>query len=76
LRTSCKPLAKYSSSSSQVSLQRVAATNFREQSQSTELQRLEEELKIQNLRAEVLAKQIKNRKKERELHELELENED
>jgi hypothetical protein len=33
-------------------------------------------LKIQNLRAEVLAKQIKNQKKEQELRKLELENKD
>jgi hypothetical protein len=36
---------------------------------------LEEELKIQSLKAELLAKQIEIKKKERELRELELENE-
>jgi hypothetical protein len=34
---------------------------------------LEEELKIQSLKAELLAKQIEIKKKERELRELELE---
>jgi hypothetical protein len=37
---------------------------------------LEEELKIQSLKAELLAKQIEIKKKERELRELELENEE
>jgi hypothetical protein len=35
---------------------------------------LEEELKIQSLKAELLAKQIEIKKKEQELRELELEN--
>jgi hypothetical protein len=37
---------------------------------------LEEELKIQSLKAELLAKQIEIKKKERDLRELELENEE
>jgi hypothetical protein len=37
---------------------------------------LEEELKIQSFKAELLAKQIEMKKKERQLRELELENEE
>jgi hypothetical protein len=66
----------YFSSTSQVSLHRVATANSRDQSQNTELQKLEEELKIQSIKAELPAKQIEIKKKERELRELELENEE